>query len=452
MAKRKHNEFVAGIFSILALAAGVGVVLWLGVVEPFARPRARAVFFAEAGTVSPGLDEGSPVKIGDAVIGRIESIRYDAARGGSLYLARIDQPGISIHKDGKAIGLTGMVGAGVLVITDPGSPQEPLADEDNPITIDVVGVNKFLADAKGIVSMIKAQLDTSDSKAIVARLQDVLGKLQAQLDAGEEGSLVATALRIARSLEETADEIRRQVNPKDDKSLLATSLRIAAKLEATASEIRAQVDPKNPKSLMAGAKRSVTTIEQTTTKVAAMVEKVRPDLEATVAKARQYTEQDFARIIKKLDGVMTRLEDIAKKFQTVAKTSEDLIVLNRNRIEDILANLRLMSLNLKAMSKEIRRRPWLILHTPSEKETRDQNIYDAVRAFGEAAAQLEDALEHLKALYAAHPEGLGPQDARLKDVRAQLDAAFENFQKVEDRLFKEVAGQRLFPPATQPKP
>ena len=66
-------------------------------------------------------------------------------------------------------------------------------------------------------------------------------------------------------------------------------------------------------------------------------------------------------------------------------------------IRRTLANLRLMSDQLKLTAVEVRSQPWRLLHQPTNKELSSQVLYDATRAYAEAASDLRAASEALEA-------------------------------------------------------
>ena len=89
-------------------------------------------------------------------------------------------------------------------------------------------------------------------------------------------------------------------------------------------------------------------------------------------------------------------------------------------------------------AKEIRRNPWRLLHRPSEKATRTEDIYDAARAFGEGAGQLNDAIARLQAVSQAKGDP-AIDAATLKKFTEGLQTSFEKFRKVEDALWQRLA-------------
>ena len=89
MPKKTHNELLAGVFVVLALAALMGVVLWLGATDMFKQMHQRAAFYVEESQGSVGLERGNAVLVNDRVVGKIGDIR-PGGNGRTLYFADIE--------------------------------------------------------------------------------------------------------------------------------------------------------------------------------------------------------------------------------------------------------------------------------------------------------------------------------------------------------------------------
>jgi hypothetical protein len=88
-----------------------------------------------------------------------------------------------------------------------------------------------------------------------------------------------------------------------------------------------------------------------------------------------------------------------------------------------------MSDQLKLTSIEVRSQPWRLLHQPTTKELSAQVLYDATRAFAEAASNLRAASESLQA---ARP---GSDTAHLSD---ELRTAVERYRTAEQALLDKL--------------
>ena len=445
MAKAKRNELAAGIFVIAALAAGVAVLIWLGAAEILQPAQRKAVFYVPAEAGGTGLGVGSVVKVNDAWVGKISRIWFDMPSNRTLYEAKLDVAGLDVHSDASARVSSTLVGGSALVVTCLGSPKAPLASEAAPVEINVAGMEQIMTELASAVSRLNRQLDPSDEKALVSRVQALIAELTAavgdvrvQLDGQDSKSLVASLLRTSAAIEVVAENLRKQTDVKVDDSTLASIQAAAADLRVVAQALRNETNAQAPGSLLAKAHTSADNVVKTTDDAAGMIANIRPNAEKTVSLVAQYTEKDLGKILQQFSGVVGSMQEIADEFKSITATSKDIIVMNRPRIDEALANLNIMSLNLKAMSAELRRNPWRLLQKPSSKETHDQNVYDSVRAFSEGAAQLDDAIARLAALREASPQGVRPDDPRLIEINQHIQQAFTRFKAVEQSLLQTV--------------
>ena len=398
MPKKKHSELTAGLFVILGLAVTLAVVLWLGAAELFAPTGQEAFFSVEPKDGSKGLEIGGYVKINDKVIGKITDIRLAAGATQTLYVARIEQPDVKIYSDGEATIATGLVGSATLVITSLGDPNKPLTSEQEPIEI-TGGLATAMSDLaaaagslKDVAEIVKAQLDTTQDNALLVKIHTVMDKIDTAVD---EVVMIAKNLR-GETDRNQSDSLVRKVRDVVD----------------NVGEITADAKPK---------------IEKTLAAVADTAEKI-----------DAYTDEDLGKILADFRQAGTRIVEITNNFRDVSAEAKDTLMLNRSKIDEIIENITLVSVNLKATSENVRRRPWLLLHKPKPDELKNQNLYDAARAFVAGSEKLDQAVGKLKGLAAARPEGIAETDPKLIEIRKQIEETFENFSAAEQALWKEL--------------
>jgi hypothetical protein len=94
--------------------------------------------------------------------------------------------------------------------------------------------------------------------------------------------------------------------------------------------------------------------------------------------------------------------------------------------------------HLKATAKDLYRNPWRLLYQPSDKESRELNVFDASRSFAEAAARLDNASIRLQGMIEAGGGALRPDDPELLTIRQSLQDTFEQFSAAEKALWKQL--------------
>jgi len=163
------------------------------------------------------------------------------------------------------------------------------------------------------------------------------------------------------------------------------------------------------------------------------------DVNAITEKIRTYTDEDIAELLAKLRETSTKILKMSKDFAVVSGQVKEMIVINRDNVDELLDNMVAVSANLKAASTDIRRNPWRLLYKPDDQELHSQNIYDAARSFSNGAEQLDQAISKMTSLAKAHPEGIAADDPTLAKVREHLEETFEKFTKAEAALWKELS-------------
>ncbi len=420
MAKGKRSELAAGVFVLLALAAGVGVLIWLGAADVLTQRGQKVVFFVQQGRGTLGLAIGSAVKVNDAAIGKIKAIRFDPASKRTFYETRLERKDVQVGCDARAVAVVEFIGGASVVLENFGSGNAPLAGDSNPIPLN-----------EGPSSLFR-------------QAQDVLGYGDKQREQFQQAlSSVATA---ADNVKGVTDTLVREFDLDNSAALLVEVKDTVASLKATsanllvmAEKLKLEMDKNQAQALLSKVHVVADHVTKLAENASGMMVKVRPDVEATVGKIRQYVDKDLAVLLAGLRTSNNTLLEIIGDIKTLTGNAKDVIVLNRENIDEIVLNMKSMSLNLSAAAKEIRRNPWRLVQRPKPGEVDSQNIYDAARAFAEGAEQLDDALTRLDALRKARPAGVTAGDPELAKILAHLQGSFEKFRTVEDALWKELS-------------
>lgn len=421
MPKKRHNELLAGIFVLLALAVGVGIVCWLGASDLFRRPQQRAAFYAYESAGSMGLEKGASVLVGDRVVGKITEIR-SGADGKILYITDIAAEDVKVHSDGQAQVASKMVGSNSMAITSRGSADKPLADESNPVRL-VGGLDQAMNNISA----------ATDSIAQIAKT------LQKEFDPAQRESILAQAHQAIGSLAQAAGNIAKQTDPQQSATLMAKLLASTDDIKTITSSISSQTNAGNTAGLLAKILRAADDIDAITADAKPKVSDTLTSVKNTAQQLEAISKKDLMEILAGLHKASDDVLKISGNFVKISEDAKTLVTVNRDRIDEMIENMGQVSENLKSTSKEVRRNPWRLLYTPDKQELHSQNIYDAARAFNDGAEQLDAALGKLRALAKQSPAGLPANDPELAKIRKQIEETFSNFSKAEQALWKEVA-------------
>ena len=186
------------------------------------------------------------------------------------------------------------------------------------------------------------------------------------------------------------------------------------------------------------AKSAVTTVDE-------WIDENEPVLTDAVAKGREtmantaeVTERFKVESMPKIEAALNAAGDAMGNVKVATKDLRDTVSTQRPVLERMLANMRLSSDQLKLATIEIRRSPWRLLYSPSEKELETDNLYDAARSFALAAGTLETSADSLQSMLDKYGNNLDPNDANLKLMLENLHATFERYAEAEKRFWDAV--------------
>ncbi len=390
MPRKTYDEVKAGIFVIGCLIAAMAVIVWLGGAALFS-DRQEVVFYLPADQGSTGVDEGSFVTVNDANVGQVTSIKHDWPNNRTLYFAQLD-PDAVIHSDAQMEVSSGLVGASDVVITFVGSEDAPLADEENPARLGIGGFAGAIKDFKVVAEQLKNEMDRAASDALLAKIHVIIDYL----------------VNASQSVMHIGQNVEVETDPSQGNSLVT-------KLHASLDDINEMTADTKPK-----LKKTMSSVVEVTDKI------------------RGYTNNELAAIFLNIRSASTEIYKIAQDFAVVSEEVKGIMLVNRERIDEIIDNISIVSANLKAASKDIRRNPWRLLYQPDEEELQSQNIYDAARAFSNGAEQLDQAILKLGGLAKIYPEGIPAADKQLIKIRQQLIDSFSRFNEAEQSLWEEL--------------
>jgi ABC-type transporter Mla subunit MlaD len=441
MPKKKRSELAAGVFVLVALVTLLGVILWLGAADIFRSAQQEASFWVHESEGGLGLEAGNPVKINDAVVGKITAIRFDADSGRTYYDARIDDPDIKIYDNGKAYPSVPFVGKGWLVISDRGSEAEKakLCSADNPLELCKGGFMGSLEatgeNLRQISDLIVAEMDRNDDKSLLAKVLDTITKVQGLAD---------TVAHIGTNIVQETDRNKAE-------GMVGRLHQSLSDFNAITANLRKETDPARAGSVLAKVHGTLDKADQIATNVSnaskdvadltaearPLVKKAVEDMAASAGAIRkQLSDGDLAILLANLRKASTPMLATLKNIATITDQTREIIVMNRENIDETLDNLTQVSVNLKSVAKEVRRAPWKLFYTPKKDELHSQNIADAARAFSSGASELDQAISKLTALGKAKPQGIPSDDPQLKLIRKKLEDSFARFSRAEQALWK----------------
>lgn len=210
--------------------------------------------------------------------------------------------------------------------------------------------------------------------------------------------------------------------------------------------IKREFDSDNPDSILALVKYEVD--RDKADSIVASFKKVAAQLEKSIPAVTDHFQQTLAKADSALETAQSALEDL-KEFagderidKIVGNMTEASVNLKEfisdEHITRIVRNMAEVSVNLKLTSQEVRRAPWKLLYKPNEKEFKIQALVDSAGAFAAGAERLDSAALCLQKMIATADNKVLIDEARVKSIVSELEASFEQFQKVEQKFWEEL--------------
>jgi ABC-type transporter Mla subunit MlaD len=146
------------------------------------------------------------------------------------------------------------------------------------------------------------------------------------------------------------------------------------------------------------------------------------NLESVTTKLDQQT-------ITQVNEAIAKGRDALEVFSSSLSNLSTVVKQETPSLHRTIANLRIMSDQLKLVAIEVRSQPWRLLHTPTTKELSTQVLYDATRAYAEAASDLRAASEALQAVQ---------NEQGAAETSEHLSKALEKYRAAEKALMDEL--------------
>ncbi len=438
----ERNAFKLGLAIILFVTLFVGVVVFLAP-RGGGDLRLRVRFPHDRLTTT--LRVGSEVACGGQTVGSVRSLDLadmkDPQTGHENLFAvvgiQVDRS-LGLRQDCRMVPEGPLLGGpGRLLILDRGLGR-PVQDSE----IVEGGRSQDLAD---LTRTLSAQLDPRDPASLLALLR-------AQLDAGAPDSLVRKLHASLDDLGTVTSRVRAELDSQQKDALISKLHGVLDQLNEATRLIKTQVDLQNSAGAIArlhgvldtlheGLGTLVTLLnenKQPMTEAIARVRNASQILEEQVATrlAAQLDPAQAAGLLAKVHVAIDRFEASLKDLSTITSNTRDIVLMNRENLNGMLANMKETSDHLKAASKEIRRNPWRLFYQPTLAEAERANVHDAARAFADAAAKLDDAVVRLQSLSQNGVQGVEARE--LKSLADQLNRTFEGFNRAESALWEQL--------------
>ncbi|MDX2130686.1 MAG: hypothetical protein SFY69_01380 [Planctomycetota bacterium] len=416
-----RNNVLAGVFVLMGVVLAVWVSFLLSDRSPFDSVMPLSVRFpVETGAV--GLKRGSEVRLGGQPVGRVLDVgfaRDDQGTPTSVDVRVEVRDDLMLYANTRVYLEKPLLGSiSAINISSVGTPTNPASGAPVPrlapgdVIPGATAPPGFLADA-GFGPEQSAQL-----RAAIKSIDE-------------------TMQRVASIVENTGPKVESGAT---DAAALLAELRVkldewTVRIDATAANVErasARLDP-----LLEKADLGLDDARGVIASVRSLIEDNRARIDQTVKNLEEATGKFNQETIDAVNVALRDGRDALGVFSEAVGRVSAVVGEQTPNLRRTLANLRLMSDQLKLTAIEVRSQPWRLLQQPSTKELESQVIYDATRSYAEAASDLRAAGEALEAAAAAQRAGAATA-ADFEALSASLAESIARYRQAEQYLLDKL--------------
>ena len=434
---QERNALKVGIVTIVVIVLAFAVLIWISQ-EVGGEMQPVTIHFRPSAAM-PTIVPGSAVLVGGQKVGHVVEARLEipkqsddeqAAPPYVLVEAEIFA-GLVLRADCSAFAEGPPLGGDGLIKIDLGSSRD-LFEQDH---IEGAQPGGFAA----ILASLQSEFDGDDPNSL-------LGQVKAQLDPEAELSLLGKLHRSLADINAMTASLAKELGPAEKATLMAKIHLIADNVNETTQQLRREFDAGQPDVLLRKIHLAMDAVNQgieAMTRIVRTGERPITNTLHNIEKTTEHiaSEMDPSRadsLMAHLKATSERINTAVEDINTVTSTTRELVVLNRENINRMLVNFKEASDHVKTGIKFVLRHPWRLLNEPSTREMKQQAIFDAARSFSEAAARIDDASAHLRALSDLHNGRIPIDDPNLARIRTDLEQTRSQYRKAEAALWQQL--------------
>lgn len=417
MASGSRNNVLAGIFVVASILLGTLAIVLLSNIGDAFKPHSEYTVRFTIADGADGLDEGAPVKLGGKRVGRVLGSQF--VNNETSGDPEFIDVDIEIEKSVRLFS-----DADVQLI-------RPLLGSGSSINIVSFGGHPPESDTLHLPPHLLAPGDTIMgrqgapgflSQSDYTKMQDILSRVN-RITADIEprvGPLMEDAKSSLANVRAITEDAREQWK--------GWSVRI--------SDVLARVDKASEQfqPIVDGTRAAVDSITQrindaqeifTTTRT--LINENRQKIDDIIENIRELSAKAKGEAYDKVIAVLDEAKEGLEYATSAAREADALVAGNSPAITDIVTNAALAANQMRLATVEVRAAPWRLLYQPTKKELENELLYNSVRQYSDAVMQLRMASENLRAA-SSRP---GVSQAELDGIGAKLQKAFDEYQKEE---------------------
>ncbi|HMD54808.1 MAG TPA: MlaD family protein [Phycisphaerae bacterium] len=390
MARKQRDALRAGVYMMLSVILIFMVIAGIkgvsGLFEPMQLHAARFQLTDDLG----GLATGDNIRLGGFTVGSVRSIDLVTNDGNPYIMVRFSMPAKYVLHQGAFVSVGGtLTGISWLNFTDLGTgPNLP----DNYV---LAGHASSFAGLFGTISELAPRVES-----IITQVQEKTVPL-VNSDLAKAGPMIDSFHTAANNVSGLSQNVNDQVP-----DLMSKYNHVTDSAKYALDQIGDTVHTAHT-----GAVGDINEITAT-------------------------LKQKLPGLINLVQGDLQQVNSTFTNTTHITAQGRQIVDQNVDRISDIMESLDGAASNLNIFSVEIRHSPWRLLYKPSDQEMANLNIYDSVREFDDAARQLQQAADALKAT--VQSQGNAVDQQQVEALMKQLNDSFTKFQQVQNKFLEQT--------------
>lgn len=359
-----------------------------------------------------GIKPGDDVRLGGIRVGSVREVEVidDVPEGKTPRVeVKIRVPARYRLRENANVSVGGLIGSAFMNIDSLGTG--PMLAAGGEITGTSGGFGRVVARVDEVVKALQRETIPKINEAVEA-----YGALAVEAREKRLPELMATTDEARKLL----GDIREQIKP-----VVERFIGVADAAKVAATNLGDFIGPGNDPASK-DFKQTLANLKDTSATLKTEIPQVSEKLKSTLAQ--------FESRLNELKGTTDDLRATMASARDVSAEVRSMLVDNRANIDRIIMSVESSANNAKAFTAEVLRRPSRLLWRDDQRTQDNLAIYHTARDFAEGAQELNDAAGSLRD---ALRDPRIP-DAEVKRRLEQLQATFDRFGQVEEKLFKSV--------------
>ncbi len=441
---QERNALKVGIVTVAVVATFFALLIWIS--QRVGGDLCRVQIRFPSSPEMPTLGPGSPVLVGGDRVGQVVSSGLrplprgageEPSSGDMAVFVEVDlrgdlllRPDYRIIAEGPPLG-----GDGVVKI------HLGRRGEARPLR-EYAGQTLQGAEPAGFAAILAALQGEFDD----ANPTGLLTQIKAQLSPDGRDSLMAKLLQSLSDINHMTAALARELSPDQKAALLAKIHEVVDHLSGTTAALRHELEAEQPATLLAKVHVAFDALNEDLATLTRLVKTNEPAITRTIghveATARNIASETDP---ENLDGLLAHMKEAGRRLNAsmadinqVTDTTRQVVVLNRENLNRLLANFKEASDHIKSGAQHVLRHPWRLFKEPSLPELREEVLLDAARSFADAAARVDDASARLQALSEIYGGSIPLDDPDLAQILADLKQTQAQYQAAEAEFWRKM--------------